>query len=174
MSTPSPLPAQAGCCPHYLCRVSFSPITPPPVEPRDGATLTHIQKAFYTIGCCYQMTWTPHVPGSPLEPWHCLWSCACYQRFDVSSYGCIVAHLSSCFNKALKMRSEFVTVQTTETFLFSLKIWFYHQFYIVMIIHWHNFSGFCHSCIWVPKYINQSFLHVFQFVEISDAVYLLS
>lgn len=26
-----------------------------------------------TIGYCYQMTWTPGVPGSPPEPWHCLW-----------------------------------------------------------------------------------------------------
>lgn len=46
MPTPWPLPSQAGCHSHYLCRVSFSPITSPPVEPRDGALLPIVKRHF--------------------------------------------------------------------------------------------------------------------------------
>lgn len=47
--TPCPWPVRAGwtgCHPRYPCKEWFSPITLPLVEPRGGATLTHIQKAF--------------------------------------------------------------------------------------------------------------------------------
>lgn len=49
-----------------------------------------------TIGCSLQMIWTPQVPGSPLEPWHSLWSCTCYQCLGEPTH---VAPLSYCLNK---------------------------------------------------------------------------
>lgn len=47
-----------GCCPHYPCKVSFFQITLQLVEPRGGATLACIQKAFAQLAVAVR--WPGH------------------------------------------------------------------------------------------------------------------
>lgn len=48
----------------------------------------------YTTGCGCQTAWTPSVPGSPPEPWHCLRSRVCCWWSGELQHGRIIAHIS--------------------------------------------------------------------------------
>lgn len=87
-----------------------------------------------TMHCSLQMLWTPQVPGSPLESWHHLWSCACYQWLGESPRVCIVAHLSYCLNKdVFNIWTGSIPFEITEIFLLCLKIKFFYQFDTIML-----------------------------------------
>lgn len=78
-------------------------------------------KGIWMTGCGWQITQTPSIPGSPLEPWHCLWSCVWCWWLGELPYRHVIAHLPYYLNKALFYNelSDSITVGTTASLIFK-------------------------------------------------------